>query len=177
MAEKSSHVRLVDPARDQRLARANINPATGLASDYLNHFNEAIMLLEMLADCPDCADDLRAWRPKSYREHFAQSGFRDRMVAIEAYDEADPAARHCLETLADTMTAILESARAAMGPNLSADAAAQLAKHAAALLKPLVARAGSVINGELVGAVATEDTAAQDTIDALFDREVEEADA
>ena len=32
-----------------RLADANINPVTGLATDYLNHFNEAIMLLEMLS--------------------------------------------------------------------------------------------------------------------------------
>ena len=31
----------LDPAR---LAAANINPKTGLASDYLNHFSEAIMI-------------------------------------------------------------------------------------------------------------------------------------
>ena len=54
----------LDPAR---LAAANINPKTGLASDYLNHFNEAIMLLEMLASCPECVDDFRAWKPMSYR--------------------------------------------------------------------------------------------------------------
>ena len=46
-----------------RLAAANINPVTGLASDYLNHFNEAIMLLEMLAAMPDCVDDFLAWQP------------------------------------------------------------------------------------------------------------------
>ena len=61
-----------------RLAEANINPATGLATDYLNHFNEAIMLLEMLSSCPDCRDDILAWRPMSYREHFEASGFKGR---------------------------------------------------------------------------------------------------
>jgi hypothetical protein len=30
----------------ERLAKANISPVTGLATDYLNHFNEAIMLLD-----------------------------------------------------------------------------------------------------------------------------------
>ena len=45
------------PAPRVRLADANINPATGLATDYLNHFNEAIMLLEMLSSCPECRDD------------------------------------------------------------------------------------------------------------------------
>ena len=53
-----------------RLADANINPATGLATDYLNHFNEAIMLLEMPSSCPECRDDFLGWRPLSYREHF-----------------------------------------------------------------------------------------------------------
>ena len=50
-----------------RLTDANINPATGLATDYLNHFNEAIMLLEMLSSCPECRADFLGWRPTSYR--------------------------------------------------------------------------------------------------------------
>jgi len=41
--------RQADPAR---LAEANIHPATGLATDYLNHFNEAIMMLELSDDIP-----------------------------------------------------------------------------------------------------------------------------
>jgi hypothetical protein len=42
------------------LANANINPRTRLATDYLNHFNEAIMLLYMLSSAPECVsgDDL-----------------------------------------------------------------------------------------------------------------------
>jgi hypothetical protein len=43
-----------------RLADANINPASGLATDYLNHFNEAIMLLEILSSCPDFRHDSSA---------------------------------------------------------------------------------------------------------------------
>ena len=43
------------PAFDSaRLAAANINPRTGLASDYLNHFNEAVMLLDLLQQAPEC---------------------------------------------------------------------------------------------------------------------------
>jgi hypothetical protein len=37
-----------------QLVGANINPTTWLATDYLNHFNEAIMLLEMLPCAPEC---------------------------------------------------------------------------------------------------------------------------
>jgi len=73
----------------RRFGAANINPATGLASDYVNHFNEAIMLLEILPSCPDCRDDFLAWRATSYAEHFAGSPFKDRALAIAAYDAAD----------------------------------------------------------------------------------------
>ncbi len=131
-----------------RLAEANINPSTGLASDYLNHFNEAIMLLEMLSSCPDCLDDFLVWRPKSYREHFEASGFKGRALAIAAYDAADPSLRGCLDTLAGTMTAVLEATRAAMSSAVPPQSAVDLADRAAALLRPLAARAGAVINGE-----------------------------
>jgi hypothetical protein len=131
-----------------RLADANINPATGLATDYLNHFNEAIMLLEMLSGCPECIDDFLGWRPMSYREHFAASRFKGRGMAIAAYDAADPSLRDCLDTLAGTMTAVLEATRAVISADMPLEAAAALADRAAAWLKPLVARAGAVINGE-----------------------------
>jgi hypothetical protein len=71
------------------LRAANINPRTGLATDYLNHFNEAIMLLEMIPDMPECAEDFLTWQPLSYREHFMASNFKARDLAIEAYDAAD----------------------------------------------------------------------------------------
>ncbi len=55
-----------DEAWAERLRAANINPRTGLATDYLNHFNEAIMLLEMVPDIPECAEDFLGWQPLSY---------------------------------------------------------------------------------------------------------------
>jgi hypothetical protein len=152
-----------------RLADANINPATGLATDYLNHFNEAIMLLEMLSSCPDCRDDFLGWRPKSYREHFEASRFKGRAMAIAAYDAADPSLRGCLDTLAGTMTAVLEATRAAMSSDIAPQAAVALAERAAALLRPLVARAGAVINGEDT-ADAGEPMTPQAVVDGLMKR-------
>ena len=150
-----------------RLADANINPATGLATDYLNYFNEAIMLLEMLSSCPDCRDDFLGWRPKSYREHFEASRFKGRALAIAAYDAADPSLRGCLDTLAGTMTAVLEATRAAMSSDIAPQAAVALAERAAALLRPLVARAGAVINGE-DAADAGEPVTPQAVVDRLM---------
>ncbi|MEP7031305.1 MAG: hypothetical protein ABI830_10270, partial [Pseudolabrys sp.] len=88
------------PHAPTSLADANINPATGLATDYLNHFNEAIMLLEMISSSPDCMNEFLRWQPVSYREHFAMSRFRGRDMAIAAYETADPSLRGALDALA-----------------------------------------------------------------------------
>ena len=77
-----------------QLSDANINPATGLATDYLNRFSEAVMLLDMLASCPEFRVDFLAWEPMSYREHFRLSHFKTREIAIAAYDKAGHAGRH-----------------------------------------------------------------------------------
>jgi hypothetical protein len=150
-----------------RFTDANINPATGLATDYLNHFNEAIMLLDMLSSSPDCRDDFLGWRPMSYRQHFEASRFAGRDVAIAAYDAADPNLRERLDALAGTMSAVLEATRAAMSDGMPPDAAGRLANHAAARLKPMVARAGAVINGD---STATPPDAPQAIIDGLMKR-------
>lgn len=64
----------------------NIDPLTLLATDYLNHFNEIVMLLELIPDMPECFEDAEAWQPKSYQDHFRQSQFRDRDLAVQAYE-------------------------------------------------------------------------------------------
>jgi hypothetical protein len=127
---------------------ANVNPMTGLATDYLNHFIEAVMLLELMPSCPDCRRDFLDWRPMSYREHFAASRFATRDMAIAAYEAADPNLRGCLDALAGTMTAMLEATRTALVSEMPAEAAAALAGRVVASLKPLIVRAGAVINGE-----------------------------
>jgi hypothetical protein len=69
-----------------RAQGTNIDPQTLLATDYLNHFNEIVMLLELIADMPECLEDAEAWAPKSYQDHFRDSQFRDRELAVEAYE-------------------------------------------------------------------------------------------
>jgi hypothetical protein len=155
----------------ERLAQANINPATGLATDYLNHFNEAIMLLEMLSAMPECVEDFLAWQPMTYCEHFAASSFKERDLAMAAYEVADPAARRQLDELADTMNGILTATRDALQLSLSPRASGTLAAQAAAWLKPMVARSGAVINGTFMPApIEVAGPAPQATVDALFER-------
>lgn len=90
----------------------NINPLTGLSTDYLNHFTEAVMALEMAASMPECLDDLRAWGPKSYVEHFAASRFSHRAAVIDAYRAADGATRTALDAASTTLHATILELRA-----------------------------------------------------------------
>jgi len=69
-----------------RAQGTNIDPQTLLATDYLNHFNEIVMLLDLIPDMPECYEDAQAWQPKSYQDHFRDSQFRDKELAIEAYE-------------------------------------------------------------------------------------------
>jgi hypothetical protein len=146
-AKSDRRPRLDNEARAARLRAANINPRTGLATDYLNHFNEAIMLLEMVPDMPECAEDFLSWKPMSYAEHFTASNFKARDLAIAAYDSADANLRAEFDNITNAMTSILTAVSAAMREARQDKTRATLAEQATGWVKPLVALAGGIING------------------------------
>ena len=136
-----------DPAWVAQLRAANINPRTGLATDYLNHFNEAIMLLEMVPALPECAEEFLGWHPLTYREHFMASHFKARELAIEAYSSADAIIRAEFDNITSAMTSILTAVGTAMRQTRQHKTRAILAEQATGWVKPLVALAGGIING------------------------------
>jgi hypothetical protein len=135
-------------ARAEELRAANINPRTGLATDYLNHFNEAVMLLEMVPDMPDCAEDFLSWQPLSYEEHFNASNFKAKELAIEAYNAADARIRDEFDSITNAITSILTAVSEAMRDAQTDKARTRLAEQATGWVKPLVTQAGGVINGD-----------------------------
>ena len=84
--EDVSSIYLEDIRR--RLVGTTINEESLLATDYLNHFNEVIMMLELVAVDPDCLEEVRQWSPKSYPDHFRDSNFTHKDLAILAYYRA-----------------------------------------------------------------------------------------
>ena len=90
-----------------RAAEANINGKTLLATDYLNHFNEFVMVLYLIADMPDCLEDAEAWQPKNYQDHFRDSAFSAKELAIEAYDHSPAEYRDQFETLVDLINSLI----------------------------------------------------------------------
>jgi Flp pilus assembly CpaE family ATPase len=105
------------------------------------------MLLEMIPNMPECAEEFLGWQPLSYREHFAASHFSARELAIEAYDSADTHVRVEFDNITAAMTSILTSVSAAMRDAKQDNVRATLAEQATGWVKPLVSLAGGIING------------------------------
>lgn len=81
MSESSN---LKAPTKEQMLA-ANVNPQTGLATDYLNIFNEYIMLAQLVKSGSMERDILLEWQPIDYCSHFKHSGFVGADIVENSY--------------------------------------------------------------------------------------------
>ncbi len=62
----ADNLRLTTAAASRELT----HPVSGLANDYLNLFNELVMMLEQLPQMPELLEELYAWRPTSYQGLF-----------------------------------------------------------------------------------------------------------
>lgn len=148
----------------------NIHPKTFLATDYLNHFNEMAMMIEMLPMMPDALEDIAAWVPLSYQDHFRKSGLRDADMAIIAYRHAPDQVRQAFdETITRLNECVVESIADAhkMVEIKNQEILAFKASEIAAQILSLISEAASIINGAPAQMEETDDT--QDAINALFD--------
>ncbi len=148
---------------EQELLAANVNPVTGLATDYLNLFNEAIMLFEMGLDMPDMAEELADWKPRDYVQHFDKSGFEMRDVVISAYHHA-PADSRCAfdETCENALSVFDSSINILLSSNLEDPEALNILRERLEEMKGLVIEMDSHIHGRI------ESNDLQDQVDALF---------
>jgi len=101
-AEREEFLRWRDRVRD-----TNISGKTLLATDYLNHFNEIVMLVEMVPDMAEMIEECRAWVPKDYKQHFRDSGLHDKELAIAAYDHVPRRFREAFEATIQQMNAVV----------------------------------------------------------------------
>ena len=151
----------------------NINSQSLLATDYLNHFNEIHMLLGMIADMPDCLEDILEWEPLSYQDHFRFSVFQDKDLAIEAYNHTPEKFKTPFENCVSEMnellqTTILEAETSIK--NQQIDLLNSLVGDYTPKMEKLIEKCSSIINSK-------EITAQQDVIDDYFDDENIETDA
>ncbi len=158
----------------------NINKASMLTTDYLNHFSGVLMLIEMLPLDPEVfAEDVLNWSPISYEEHFEVTGFRDKDLAIKAYEHAPVDVRVAFDgvinqlnnTLVDVLDQVKESVEKNQTEKLS-----MFCEEITHGVRDLIAEAASIVNDGTTNVIelstaanppATEDPQAD--IDALFD--------
>lgn len=158
---------------------SNINPESLLATDYLNHFNEPMMLLELVPDMPECIDDLAEWAPISYAEHFRRTNFAARDLAVEAYNLSPPEYRRpfdaAIRKLCALLTTTIAGARSMVARGDGA-AAADVIHFAMPAIRHCQATAAAIINGAVVAdaeapvedAAGGENTLDQSEIDTLL---------
>jgi hypothetical protein len=153
----------------------NINEATLIASDYLNHFHELVMLLKAIGSEPkEFADDLLSWHPLTYEEHFSKSGFRDKNLAIAAYRRAPPQIRARFDEAVARLHGEALTIVGEVGSELG-KGNGQLTKpceKAAQRLRVLIEEANAIANGEVLpertGSESAGEVGGQLAIDALF---------
>ena len=151
------------PEWQEKVRGTNINDQTLLATDYLNHFNEIIMTLEMIPDMPELMEEAAAWQPKSYQDHFRGCSFSDAALAVAAYDHVPGEFREPFETTITQMDHLLAATIERLQRDLEAGdigLARTTVSAASLLLQRLLDHASGIIHGS----VKTMDQAEIDSI-------------
>lgn len=149
---------------EEQIVGTNIDPRSFLSTDYFNHFNEVIMLLNMVADMPDILDDIDKWDFKTYRQHFVESGLGFAPIAIEAYNYAPVELRDKLERLSAQMSMLVVETRIKlrqMLENADTDRFREIAMLHSMELQGMVDDGGAIVHGY-------GGSADQSAIDAMF---------
>ncbi len=148
-----------------RAAASNLDPETLLATDYLNHFNEIVMLLEMVPDMPEIMEEVKIWQPKGYADHFRDSTIADRELAIEAYEHVLPVYREPFDQTVDQLNNLIESCVARLD-SLIAVSDLDLLREQAGVMSRMIQRLLDTASGIIHGATNTMD---QKEIDLIID--------
>jgi hypothetical protein len=159
---------MLNPFAPEILKAANIHPVTRLATDFLNHFNEVIMLLEICPTMPERVDDVLAWEHYSYQEHFIRSTFKDKDLAIAAYEAASEDLKKRLKVICYEMETVILNVRDSLAVAPCEGVRQTLVDDALESLKPMVAEAGAVINGNVKYHEEHPEENSQGAIDDLF---------
>ncbi len=114
---------------------------------------------------PDCLEDLKDWQPKSYPQHFEDSTFSDKDLAIEAYDLVPDRYRMPFENtvgcLDDAILKAISEAEAAIAAG-DEKGLREAVSGAMPTIQSLQDMASSIINGVVVATAQAE-------VDRLFE--------
>ncbi len=99
-----------------RQASNLVNPASGIANDYLNQYNEILLLVENLPVLiPEMVDEILSWKPKNYKDYFESSPLPGSQIAIKIYQSLNPNFRQLFEAHVQSINAFANTAIAVLG--------------------------------------------------------------
>lgn len=134
----------------ERLVGTNIDPRSFLSTDYFNHFNEVIMMLNMLPDAPELLDEIDKWSYLTYREHFQASELGFSPLAIEVYDYAPVELRERFDKITVQMSMLVVESRIRLRQTLeegNKDKFNEMALLASMELQGMIDDGGAIVHG------------------------------
>ncbi|RMF01592.1 MAG: hypothetical protein D6773_09855 [Alphaproteobacteria bacterium] len=152
-------------AQDAMDAASPVNSETGLATDFMNQYNEITMILDMLGDMPELFEDIANWKPKTYAEHFEASQFQDKDKIVAAYDNAPEEYRGLFDGCTMRLNALLLKGVMILG-NMIEQGETDTLPGAVALISGPATQLMDNMNGIIHGSTEVAD---QSEIDALID--------
>ena len=117
-----------------------------LSNDYLNHYSEALMLIELAPMDEAVVEDLAAWAPLTYQAYFSASPLRRAKAALAAYEALAPEPRAVFEELTWAMDTLVRFAILALRQPSEAESATVVAAETGPALRRLIERAAAFLN-------------------------------
>lgn len=161
------------------MAGTTVNDVTLLSTDYCNHLGEVVMLFSMVADMPVLIEDVKSWRPKSYADHFRDSGLSIGPLAIQSYDVCEAKYRRPFDAEVAAFNDRVASGCAELVSVIESgdsDRIGFFANDLSQELQKIMDRIAAIANGAILDDAGPADDAAdeekgslnQDDVDALF---------
>lgn len=130
------------------------------------------MMIGMVADMPDILEDVRAWQPVSYGDHFVSSGLSIGPLAIEAYDACEARYREPFDATLQQFNERVSTGCAELAAVVASGDAGHISFQANALsmeLQGMIDLLSAIIHGaaEVIEGGESEGLS-QEEIDALF---------
>lgn len=139
----------------------------GLSTDYLNHYSEILMLIEMASFDASVVDDIGSWQPIGYRDYFLKSPLRRAAAAISAYDALPDERRLVFEQIVQALDKLTLGAILALRPPCHPQNVLLIGEVIGPGIRRLIDRAGAFLNS---GGQGSSETCEADHAQRMTDR-------
>jgi hypothetical protein len=139
---------------------ADIDRPSGLSTDYLNHYSEILMLIEMASDDESIVAEIAGWQPIGYREYFVKSPLRHAAAALAAYDRLGAEQRTAFERQMEALDKLAQAAILALQPPCHRQNVLLIAEAIGPAIRRQIDRAAAFLNSGRCVSRESDDTQA-----------------